>query len=625
MTDRVPMASLAAEVADTFARLARSGVLAETRDGQLAMAAAVAEAITSPRHLLVRAGTGVGKTWAYLIPVVLSGHRAVIATATRSLQEQIAARELPRLRAALGIDFSWSVLKGRSNYLCLQRLREAGPDAVPAAAQPEYQQVVEWAGQTVTGDRDELAFEPSEPVWRLLSVRPDECPGKDRCPAGSACFAEQARDGAAVSDLVITNHHVYAAATFASHQLLPEHRVAIFDEAHQLDESFRQATATYIDPARIKRLAAYGGHDTNASDTEFAQVLARLHACLAPHVGAFLGPVPDDISEALGPAGEHVRRLASRYRALAKQDDGQRWQRSAHTLGLVAENIALTLTDPARSVWVEGSANRPLLRSLAATVDTTTAFGDPARRTVVLTSATVTDDVIGELGISTAAPRNLDVASPFDYAGQAMFYCAAGLPEPGSPERSAAVHAELVALISAAGGRTLSLFTSWRALNVAAATVAPLLDVEVLVQGSVGKRELLRRLSTEPTSCVFGTVGLAQGIDIPGDALTLVTLDRIPFPPTNDPYLAARRAAKGAQAFHQVDLRHARTMLAQAAGRLIRTRTDRGVFAVLDPRLATASYRWDLVNAVPPMRRSRDQGTVCEFLRDCARPTPVPD
>jgi ATP-dependent DNA helicase DinG len=236
---------------------------------------------------------------------------------------------------------------------------------------------------------------------------------------------------------------------------------------------------------------------------------------------------------------------------------------------------------------------------------------------VILTSATLVEETVADLGLPEESVTELTVPSPFAYDEQAVLYCAADLPDPRSPGWAAAAHAELITLINAAGGRTLALFTSWSALHAAVEAVAPHVDAAVLVQGGPGKRELLRRFAADTATCVFGTVGLAQGTDIPGDALTLVTLDRLPFPPAHDPYVGARRALAGRQAFSAVDLRHARSALAQVAGRLIRTKSDRGVFAVLDPRLAHADYRWQLVRAIPPMRRSRDREAVCAFLRNC--------
>ncbi len=624
MCDPVASVTLAAaglpgEVTVAFEALYGRQVLQERRTGQLEMAGAVAAAIDGAQHLLVRAGTGVGKTLAYLVPAVLSGQRVVVATATRSLQEQIAARDLPWLCEALDRPVTFTVLKGRSNYLCRQRMQEAITGNSPSPPSDEYRRLVEWAADTVTGDRDELPFEPSERTWRLVSVRSDECPGKARCPSGTTCFAELARESAADSDVVVTNHHVYATGLLASHQLLPEHRVVVFDEAHQVDEVIRQATATRVDPVRVTRVVGTATDGPDGPPEELIDALARLRSTLTPLVGTYTGRVPADVAQALAGAGELVRQHAALCRSLARRGGGHRWQRVAYTCALVAENMALPLADSARVVWVEGLAARPVLRSIAPSVDTSFAFGDPTRRVVIFTSATVGPEVPKELGFAADSVRRLDVASPFSYLDQAMLYCAADIPDPRAPGWSGAAHEELAALIAAAGGRTLALFTSWDALHAAVAAVAPQLDMAVLVQGAVGKRELLERFRDDPTSCVFATVSLAQGTDIPGDSLTLVTIDRVPFPPAHDPYLAARRAAKGPRAFRDVDLRHARTVLAQTAGRLIRTQVDRGVFAVLDPRLATANYRWDLVRSIPPMRRTRDRSVACAFLQSCTQ------
>ena len=608
-------ADLVSAVRAEFSTLYDSGLLRERRDGQLEMALAVARAIADGRHLAVQAGTGVGKTSAYLIPAILSGHRVVVSTSTKSLQEQISGRDLPTLREALGRDFTWAVVKGRSNYLCRQRLVETAADtARPPAA---HRRLTEWAAITATGDRDELATAPTDAAWRRVSVRSDECPGRDRCPSADGCFAERARSVAADADVIVTNHHVYAASLIASRHLLPEHRIVVFDEAHQVAQAVRQTTSTRVDPVRIARIA---GADA-AWDA--------LRETLAPHAGRHLPGLPAPVAEALDAAGEVLRLTATRARAAARNGspdgpdgpDGPSvsgGQRRAHTLGLLAENVALSRSGEDRPMWVEGTADEPVLRSFAAGAGMRSAVGDAAARTVIMTSATLGDDPVRELGLADDAVHGLTVPSPYAYDEQAVFYCAADLPDPRNPAWPAAAHAQLATLVNAAGGRTLALFTSWKALHAAVASVSPHIDAEILVQGTLGKRELLDRFRKETTSCLFGTVGLAQGTDIPGDALALVTIDRLPFPPAHDPYVAAQRAAAGPHAFEAVDLRHARVALAQVAGRLIRTREDRGVFAVLDPRLAQAAYRWVLVRAVPPMRRTRDLATVCAFLRNCA-------
>jgi ATP-dependent DNA helicase DinG len=571
------------------------------------MAAAVARAIESRRHLVVQAGTGVGKTLAYLIPVILSGRRTVISTATKSLQEQVASRDLPALKAAWDRGLSWAVVKGRGAYLCQQRVTEASDDRTAPAA---VRRLIAWAATTETGDRDELDSDVPDSVWRRLSVRGDQCPGRDRCPSGGQCFAERARTAAATADLVITNHYVYAASLTASGQMLPEHDIAVFDEAHQLDEALRQMTSTRVDPARIARMIG----------TPDGGPVARLRDILAPEVGRYLAQAPELLDEAMRAAREAVTASAAAQRALAADGD-ERARRWAHTLALVSENLALSASETGRPRWVEGSAAEPVLRTFATDIGVQLALGDPHRRTAVLTSATLGADLTGSLGLDPDSTASVTVPSPFAYAHQALLYCAADLPDPRSSGWAAAAYAELAALINSAGGRTLALFTSWTALRAAVAHVAPLVGAEVLIQGELGRRELLDRFRQDTTSCLFATVGLAQGTDVPGDALTLVTLDRLPFPPAGDPYLVARRAATGPNAFQDVDLRHAQTVLAQVAGRLVRTATDRGVFAVLDPRLASAKYRWSLVRSVPPMARSRDRAVVHEFLRRCAMPS----
>jgi ATP-dependent DNA helicase DinG len=609
------MSNLAADVVAAFDRLLERRVLSERRPGQIEMAISIAEAIDGRGHLLVTGGTGVGKTWAYLVPAILSGSRTVVSTATRSLQEQLAQRDLPRAREALQGSFTWSVLKGRSNYLCRQCVAEAATGDEAAPPDESHRLLMEWTSTTATGDRDELTWEPAPNEWRLVSVQPNECPGKARCPFGESCFTEQARRSAASSQIIVTNHHVYAAGLFSSHQVLPEHSVAIFDEAHHVDEVFRQASSTRVDPvgaAQLVRRAPVG----SAMISDVIAAFRHLRSALAPSVGTWLDEMPDVVADALGGAREQLRGLASQLRLHARQGNAHRSERMAHTMSLMGENLALSQgAGPGRSLWVEGTRARPVLRSVSEDVGVARAFASRDVPTVVLTSASIDRELPAELGFAEDQVRCTAVASPFAYEHRALLYCATHNPDPRSAAWSRAVHDELTALIEAAGGRTLALFTSWDALQAAVAAVAPRIEGRVLVQGTLGKRDLLERFRSEATSCVFGTIGLAQGIDIPGESLNLVTIDRLPFPPVRDPYLGARRAARGQQAFRDIDLRHARTMLAQAAGRLIRTEADWGVFAVLDPRLATASYRWELINALPPMRRARERAVAVGFLR----------
>jgi ATP-dependent DNA helicase DinG len=591
---------LVSAVASKFAELHTRGELAELRPGQLRMATLIADAISTRQHLVVDAGTGVGKTLAYLIPIVLSGRRTVISTATKSLQEQLASRDLPMIRNALGIDVTWTVIKGRNSYLCKQRLTEVTEAATLPAS---IRRLIEWSRTTETGDRDEIEADVPDSVWRRLSVSGDQCPGRDACPQGIDCFAERARTRALGTDLVVTNHHVYA-ASLSSQQMLPEHDVAVFDEAHKLDEAIRQVTSTRVDPVRVARMIGRSEADA----------LTVLREVLGPHAGRYLRSAPAGLDATLDSVRLLVSKVAAEQRALAASGN-QRARRRAHSLALIAENMALSTSSGERLRWVEGTAQQPILRSFAAGSGAHQALGDSAQRTAVLTSATIGSDPLNDLGLLANSAEVERVPSPFAYETQAMFYCAAHLPDPRSKEWPTSMHAELNALIKAAGGRTLALFTSWTALHAALKELSPQITGTVLIQGESGRRELLQRFRDDVTSCLFATIGLAQGTDVPGDALTLVTIDRLPFPPVGDPYFEARRAAAGGDSFAKVDLCHAQTVLAQVAGRLIRTQTDRGVFAVLDPRLASAPYRWPLVNSVPAMRRTRDFNEVCDFLQ----------
>lgn len=608
-------ATLSDQVIETFERAHATGLLGERRDGQVEMALAVAAAIEAESHLLVRAGTGIGKTWAYLVPALLSGSRVVVATATRSLQEQLASRDLPRLREALGVDFNWAVLKGRSNYVCRERAAEAAAATPPAGEAQAQVRLLKQIDTARSGDRDEFDSQLQERVWRRISVRHDECPGRARCPSGEACFAETARDLAAEADVIVTNHHVYAAAIFASDQILPEHEVAIFDEAHRLDETFRQATTARLDPAALSRMltgeAPEEGYDLKSVLRELQTLQKRLGASS----GAILVALPPDLRASLEQVKALLQDYAAAARARSKGEAQQRWARRAHACSLAVENLALLLEEEDRVRWLEGTAARPVFRGWAPQGAWTGRLERLRRRTAVLTSATVEPAVAAEIGLPEEETETLEIPSPFPYEKQGLVYCPTEAPDPRDPAWQAVVHDNLVELIAASGGRALILFTSWRALEGALESVAPRIEHEVLAQGSVTRPELLARLRGEVPTCVFGTVsGMGEGIDVPGDALTLVAVDRLPFPPRDDPFLIARRRAKGSGGFREVDLRYARTLLTQAAGRLIRSTTDRGCFAVLDPRLGRASYGPDLVRALPPMRRTKDLRTACDFL-----------
>jgi ATP-dependent DNA helicase DinG len=707
------------EVTTTLARVAESlpgG--SESREGQRTMAQAVGRSIAEGRHLVVQAGTGTGKSLAYLIPAALSGQRVVVATATKALQDQLATHDLPLVAQALDTEFSFAVLKGRSNYVCRQRVSEvggkgeqlslpgggAGPlDAAgadpPDADDPltpngagdrvaedpvetgrlgdQVRRLVRWAGDTTTGDRAELDFEPHFRAWTMVSTTAPECPGAFRCPSGRECFAEDARARAAEADVVVVNTHLYGAHLASGGAVLPPHQIAVFDEAHEVEEVMTDSLGVDIGPGRFRALAASarphldpgagGALDPVDAVSDLGEILNRAlrpwsgrrvpHDALAPDSGNGAGghgsgdraellglelgldaptPTPPvaapsrvpgradpDIGQVLGLATGRVGRLVDGLRRAEREagDGGSSTSRSRRdrvllAAGHLAADLArvATLTDD-EVAWVDSGTRAPSLR--VSPIDVGPILSEQLWGTVtgILTSATVPIGLHERLGLPPDGVETLDVGSPFDYREHAMLYVASSLPDRRRPESEPALHDELEALITAAGGRTLALFTSWRSMNAALDALRDRLPFPLLSQSDLPKPALVEAFREDESACLFATLGFWQGVDIPGRTLSLVTIDRIPFPRPDEPVLEARRERAGSGAFSTVDLPRAGTLLAQGAGRLIRSSQDRGVVAVLDSRLATARYRGALLARVPPMRRSVDRSEVERFLR----------
>jgi len=603
----------------------------EDRPGQQAMAEAVARAVATGRHLLVQAGTGTGKSLAYLVPAALSGRPVVVATATKALQDQLAGKDLPFLAEQLGGTLTYAVLKGRSNYVCRQRLGEidaAGEqlsldglaDRAPAE---ELGQLRAWAATTLTGDRAELPVEPSPAAWAAVSVGARECPGAQRCPRGEVCFTEAARRAAGEADVVVVNLHLYGLHLETGGAVLPEHDVVIIDEAHQLEDVVSSTFGVDLTAGRFAALARTGRsvlEDPPATDAvEAAGVTLAL--ALADHVGRRLrGALEPEIAEAVAAARIAVDGFLAALKGVPTDrgdDTSAKAVRAAKTAGTLADELdAVRQVPPGHVAWVEGPEAAPSLRLAPVDVGPTLAERLWGETTAVLTSATVPPAAVARLGLPPDRVDQIDVGSPFDHEAHGLLYCAAHLPDPRQPTFDAAVHAELAALIEAAGGRTLALFTSYRAMDAAVEVLRPRLSVPVLTQRDKPKPALIRDFTDDEPTCLFATLGFWQGVDVPGRTLSLVTIDRLPFPRPDEPLVQARREAARGEAFRLVDLDRAATLLAQGAGRLIRSATDRGVVAVLDPRLARARYRWDLVRALPPMRRTKDRSEAEAFLRD---------
>jgi ATP-dependent DNA helicase DinG len=626
------------QVTEALARVTAALPAAEDRPGQRQMAEAITASIAAGRHLIVQAGTGTGKTMGYLVPAVMAGKSVVVATATKALQDQLATKDLPFLAEHLGRPFEWSVLKGRSNYICLQRLREVqGADTSTGTAQLEIEafaattkleikRLAAWAATSVTGDLAELDWAPSDTAQRAVTVGSDECPGATRCPLGGPCFAERARQRASVADVVVVNMHLYGLHIASGGVILPEHDVLVVDEAHQLEDIMSDTVGLQIGPGRFTVLA--GALRRILDDPKLiggvAESAQAVREVLGPFVGQRLSdPFPAALQDMLIEARSRIEAAQTALRAIESplEDVKQRKLRAQTLAGRLQDHIDASISNRDGSVaFVSGGPEHPRLEIAPLDVGPVLHNGIWTQRTAVLTSATIPTSLARRVGLTAGAVDTIDVGSPFDYQHHGLLYCAVHLPDPRSPQRDAASHDEIAALITAAGGRTLALFTSWKAMDAAAAAVRGRVAMTILTQRDLPKTALIRAFADDESTCLFATAGFFQGVDIPGRTLSLVIIDRIPFPRPDDPLLSARRELLGASAFSEIDVPRAAMLLAQATGRLIRSATDRGVVAVLDPRLGTANYRWDIVSALPPMKRTRHRAEVEAFLQEITAP-----
>ena len=600
---------------------------AERRPGQEQMAETVFDAIRHGRHAILQAGTGTGKSLAYLVPVMLAGKKTVVATVTKALQDQLATKDLPLVAAGIaettGRRPTWAVLKGRNNYLCLQRLDELrGATALSfddaAIDDDQLARLERWARSTSSGDLAGVDWPLPDAVARSVSVGSDECPGASRCPRGDECFAEFARRRAADADVVVVNTHLYGLDVASLGAILPEHEVVIFDEAHQLEDVMSGSTGNTLSAGRISHLgsAIRSVLSDDALSGSLAQIATDLTGALAPSLNTRLAtPLRDDLADLLVRLRLKIDETLGALGALSTDhpETKQRLLRATVACQRLIETVDAFLTASDHSVvFVTGTSDRPVLERAPLDVGPTLASGVWNTKTAILTSATMPLSLPERIGLGDVDV--LDVGSPFDYENNGLLYCAKHLPSPTDPRRDDAVIEELARLIEAAGGRTLALFTTYRAMHKTADALSDRLQYPILRQGELPKALLLERFTNEHATCLFATSGYFQGVDVPGDAVVLVTIDKIPFPRPDDPLLGARRERVGNEAFNIYDVPIAATQLAQAAGRLIRTANDRGVVAILDPRLATKSYGKRLVSALPPMPRTVDFERVRDFL-----------
>ena len=651
------------DVTDLLA-VAVAGLGGTHRSGQVDMARAVAHAFTSGEHLAVQAGTGTGKSLAYLVPAIAAAlrteHPVVVSTATIALQRQLVDRDLPRLVDSLAGTLprrpTFALLKGRGNYLCLNKIHNGAdePDDLPqdelfnpvamSAMGRDVQRLTDWSSDTETGDRDEVVPGVPDRSWSQVSVGARECIGASRCQYGTDCFAERARAKAGTADIVVTNHALLAIDALSDFAVLPEYELLVVDEAHELADrvtgvATAELSATSMGVAHRRMARLVDPELAERFEATVATLSSMLHELepgridvLDDELATYLTALRDAANTArmsIDTAPSDPQAAAARNEAVTALND------VADTATRMVTSFVPAIPDRTDVVWVERNESRGTTRTTLHVAPMsvsgllrTRLF---AHTTAVLTSATLSlggnfDAMARNWGLARSAEddtaaspgwRGMDVGSPFEHAKSGILYVAKHLPPPGRDGLGEDTLDEIAALITAAGGRTLGLFSSMRAAKAAAEIMRQRLTTPVLCQGEDTTSTLVQQFSADPETSLFGTLSLWQGVDVPGPSLSLVLIDRIPFPRPDDPLLTARQraiSAHGGNGFMAVAANHAALLLAQGAGRLLRHTDDRGVVAVLDSRLATARYGGYLRASLPPFWPTTDPARVRQSL-----------
>lgn len=655
-----------ANVVTNLLKIAVKGLGGSSRPGQIEMAEAVANAFESGEHLAVQAGTGTGKSLAYLVPSIARALQTeqpvVVSTATIALQRQLVDRDLPRLVNSLADALprkpTFALLKGRGNYLCLNKIHNGATDEPADRPQDELfspmavsamgrdvQRLTEWSSDTETGDRDEVVPGVPDRSWSQVSVSARECIGVSRCQFGTDCFAERAREKAGAADVVVTNHALLAIDALSDFSVLPEYELLVVDEAHELADRVTGVATAELSPTSM---AVAHRRMARLVDDELSQRFEAAIATLSSLLHELEAGRIDVLDEELGIYLTSLRDAANAARTAIDATPSDPQAASARTEAVTAltdvsdtatrilTSFVLPIPDRVDVVWLarEESANatRVILRVAPMSVSGLLRTRLFSNITAVLTSATLTlggnfDAMARNWGLggfsddgAPAKPgwRGLDVGSPFDHAKSAILYVAKHLPPPGRDGTDTRTLDEIEGLIAAAGGRTLGLFSSMRAAKAAAEVMRGRLSTPVLCQGEDTTSALVQRFSDDPETSLFGTLSLWQGVDVPGPSLSLVLIDRIPFPRPDDPLLTARQraiSAHGGNGFMAIAANHAALLLAQGTGRLLRHTDDRGVIAVLDSRLATARYGGYLRSSLPPFWSTTDPDRVRQSLK----------
>jgi ATP-dependent DNA helicase DinG len=624
----------------------------EARAGQRRLAADVARTFADGGTLVAEAGTGTGKTLAYLIPAAIDGRRVLISTGTRTLQDQVFYKDFPALIRALGLKVRAAYMKGRTNYLCLHRfhrLEEAAAGLDPSE-RAWMARIADWAETTPTGDRSEIDDMPDDlALWSELTATSEQCLGRD-CPEHAACFVTRMRDAAADAQVVIVNHHLMCADAAVRQgkfgEVIPECDLAVIDEAHQLEDVVTQYFGVSLTMSRIDDLARDAARTLTAIPAQsgpFAASVAEIvgemqqrgkrlfdtvrleltmrelgdRAVLTPDIALRLHDVSAGLSTALG---RLIRAIADRHGDIEHVEDldGIRARAEAARDDL---KILTEPDDPRYVHFVEVRGRSVWLR--AAPIDASAIIRDVVvgdRHATVLTSATLAvegsfDYTLGRLGLSAA--RTLQLASEFDYRTQSLLYLPAMMPDPRTREFNGAAADEIARILDHSRGRAFVLFTSYAAMRDVHARLAGRVEWPLFLQGTASRTSLLRDFRATPHAVLMATASFWQGVDVAGEALSCVIVDRLPFASPADPVVAARIAAietRGGQAFQQYQVPLATLTLLQGLGRLIRTRTDRGVLAVLDPRLTRMSYGRRFLASMPPAPMTDDIADVERFF-----------
>ena len=637
------------------------------RDGQIEMAEAVANALTDRHHLMVQAGTGTGKSLAYLVPALVHGRKVLVATATLALQRQLVERDLPAvvpaLEKVLGREITYAIYKGVGNYICLAKMNSEEPDPdgeillEASYLEKDAKRLHAWARtEGVSGDRDD-APEVDRRVWAANSLSGRECVGADTCAWGSGCFAANAKAKAQTADVVVTNHTLLAIEIVDSHPILPERDAVILDEAHEFMDRTTQAVTEELTSSRVQRAAAMARkYMPGKFSDEFTNAADSFHDAMADYgedvKGDFakqgrLEEIPQSLEHPIRKIRETATAVAQSLASDEEILEPDALAERARVKGAVQEisTIAGKLLKMGEShvLWYEPTFSTLHLAPLS--VSQVLRSNLLTKTPVIATSATLTvgkgfdamaksigfivgedsDEEVKDNEIDPANLQMLDVGSPFDFANQGMLYLPKHLPEPSRDGTAPEMLEELGELIDAAGGRTLALFSSWRGVEAADIYLRKVLaerPISIITQKrGDAVAPLVERFSSDETSILLGTMSLWQGVDVPGNSCILVAIDRLPFPRPDEPVLAARSSqadASGGSGFMQVSVPRAALLLAQGAGRLIRSIDDRGVVAIMDSRIVTKRYGQTLLNSMPPLWRTNDKETVRNSLRRLA-------